>query len=91
VKGHFLSIEIGGVSERLEVRCTQCGPSEDSKENNDTDVGAVNSSLGSPEAQSNVLVPSSTTLAHPLRLCRLGLWILEDMRLLLKGTFRLHR
>ena len=34
-----------------------------------TNVGALNGSLGRPEAQANILVPSSATLSNSLRLC----------------------
>lgn len=53
-----------------------------------TDVVALNGGLGRTEAQTNVLVPSSATLARSGAL-RLGLGVLEDVRLLLESTLRL--
>ena len=44
-----------------------------------TDVLALNGSLGGPETQTNVLVPSPTALARPGRL-DLGLAVEEDYR-----------
>lgn len=53
-----------------------------------TDVAALNGVLGGSEAQTDVLVPSSATLARASRL-RLDLGVLEDVRLLLESTLRL--
>jgi hypothetical protein len=54
-----------------------------------TDIGALNGGLWRPEAQSDVLVPSSPALADSARLgLRLG--VEEDVRLLLESALRLH-
>lgn len=53
-----------------------------------TDVAALNGSLGGTETQTNVLVPSSSTLARSGAL-GLGLGVQEDVRLLLESTLRL--
>jgi hypothetical protein len=54
-----------------------------------TDVGALNRGLWCPEAQPDVLVPSSSILAGSARLgLRLG--VEEDVRLLLESALRLH-
>lgn len=55
-----------------------------------TDVGAFNGSLGCSEAQSNIFVPSSSTLADSSALCSLDLVVEEDVRLLLVGALGLH-
>lgn len=52
------------------------------------DVAALNGSLGGTETQTNVLVPSSSTLARSGAL-GLGLGVQEDVRLLLESTLRL--
>lgn len=53
-----------------------------------TDVAALNGSLGRPEAQTNVLIPSAATLASLAGLgLRLG--VKEDVRLLLESALRL--
>ncbi len=49
----------------------------------------LNRSLWCSESQTNVLVPSSSSLADGPGL-RLGLRVQEDMGLLLEGTLRLH-
>jgi hypothetical protein len=48
----------------------------------------LNRSLWCPEAQSNVLVPSSSTLSDAGLRLRLG--VQEDVRLLLERTLRLN-
>jgi hypothetical protein len=53
-----------------------------------TDVAALNGGLGGSETQTDVLVPSSATLARSGAL-GLGLRVLEDVRLLLESTLRL--
>ena len=53
-----------------------------------TDVAALNGGLGGTETQTDVLVPSATTLARTSAL-RLDLGVLEDVRLLLESTLRL--
>jgi hypothetical protein len=54
-----------------------------------TNIGPLNRRLRCPESQSNVFVPSSSTLAGSARLgLRLG--VEEDMRLLLESALRLH-
>lgn len=54
-----------------------------------TDVVSLNRGLGCPEAQSNVLVPSASSLADSARLgLRLG--VEEDVRLLLESALRLN-
>lgn len=53
-----------------------------------TDVAALNSVDGGTETQTNVLVPSSSTLARSGAL-GLGLGVQEDVRLLLESTLRL--
>ena len=53
-----------------------------------TDVAALNGGLRGSETQTNVLVPSSATLARSGGL-GLGLRVLEDVRLLLESTLRL--
>lgn len=53
-----------------------------------TDVAALNGGLGGSETQTDVLVPSSATLARSGGL-GLGLRVLEDVRLLLESTLRL--
>jgi hypothetical protein len=54
-----------------------------------TDVGSLNGGLWCPESQSNVLVPSSSSLADSARLgLRLG--VEEDVRLLLESALRLN-
>lgn len=53
-----------------------------------TDVGALNGSLGRPEAETDFLVPSATTLSDSLGL-GLGLGVQEDVRLLLESALRL--
>ena len=53
-----------------------------------TDVVALNGGLGGLEAQTDILVPSAARLARASRL-RLGLGVLEDVRLLLESTLRL--
>lgn len=52
------------------------------------DVVALNGGLGGLEAQTDILVPSAASLARASRL-RLGLGVLEDVRLLLESTLRL--
>jgi hypothetical protein len=59
-----------------------------SKQHAHTDVGSVNGVLGGLEAQTDVLVPSASTLARSGGL-RLDLRVLEDMGLLLESTLRL--
>lgn len=54
-----------------------------------TDVRTLNGSLGGPEAQTDVLVPSLATLSTSLRLAA-GLLVLEDVRLLLVCALALH-
>ena len=54
-----------------------------------TDVVSFNGGLWCSEPQSNVLVPSSSTLADSAGL-RLGLGVEEDVRLLLESALRLH-
>ena len=51
--------------------------------------GALNSSLGRPEAQSDILIPSPTTLSDTLALAALNLGVEEDMGLLLESAFAL--
>lgn len=53
------------------------------------DVCALNGSLWCPEAQPNVLVPSSPTLSDSCALRSLCLLVNEDMWLLLVGALRL--
>lgn len=53
-----------------------------------TDVVTLNRSLWCSEAQSNVLVPSSSTLSDAGLRLRLG--VQEDVRLLLERALRLH-
>lgn len=53
-----------------------------------TDVAALNGGLGGSETKTDVLVPSSATLARSGAL-GLGLRVLEDVRLLLESTLRL--
>ena len=53
-----------------------------------TDVAALNGSLGGTETQTNILIPSSATLARSGAL-GLGLGVEEDVRLLLERTLRL--
>lgn len=53
-----------------------------------TDVAALNGSLGGTETQTNILIPSSATLARSGGL-GLGLGVKEDVRLLLESTLRL--
>ena len=60
-----------------------------SRKSQHTDVVSLNGGLWCSESQSNVLVPSSSTLANSARL-RLGLGVEEDVRLLLESTFRLY-
>ena len=54
-----------------------------------TDVGTLNGGLWCAESQSNVLVPSSSSLANSAGL-RLRLGVQEDVRLLLESALRLH-
>lgn len=53
-----------------------------------TDVAALNGSVGGTETQTNILVPSSSSLARSGAL-GLGLGVQEDVRLLLESTLRL--
>jgi hypothetical protein len=53
-----------------------------------TDVAALNGGLGGTETQTNILVPSSSSLARSGAL-GLGLGVQEDVRLLLESTLRL--
>jgi hypothetical protein len=53
-----------------------------------TNIASINRSLGGSETQTDVLVPSSATLAWPRRL-GLDLRVQEDMGLLLERTLRL--
>ena len=53
-----------------------------------TNVVTLNRRLWCPETQSNVLVPSSSTLSNAGLRLRLG--VQEDVRLLLERTLRLH-
>ena len=55
-----------------------------------TDVCAFNCGFWCSEAQPNVLEPSSATLSYSCALGFLALRVLEDVRLLLIGTLRLH-
>ena len=55
-----------------------------------TNVCAFDCSLWCPEAQPNVLVPSSPTLSDSGALCSLDFLVDEDVRLLLVGAFRLY-
>ena len=55
-----------------------------------TDICSVNSSLRCLESQSDILEPSSSTLADSLALCSLALLVEENVRLLLESTFRLN-
>lgn len=52
------------------------------------DVAALNGGLGGSETQTNILIPSSATLARSAGLGS-GLRVLEDVRLLLESTLRL--
>lgn len=52
------------------------------------DVAALNGSLGGTETQTNILVPSSSSLTRSGAL-GLGLGVQEDVRLLLESTLRL--
>ena len=54
-----------------------------------TNVGALDSGLGRPEAQSDVLIPSPTTLSDTLALAALSFGVEEDVRLLLESAFAL--
>jgi hypothetical protein len=54
-----------------------------------TNVVALDGSLGSPEAQTDVLVPSPATLSYTLGLAALALGVQEDMRLLLESALAL--
>lgn len=54
-----------------------------------TNVGALDGGFGCPEAQSNVLIPSPTTLSDTLALAALGFGVEEDVRLLLESAFAL--
>jgi hypothetical protein len=54
-----------------------------------TDVASLNGGLWGSESQSNVLVPSSTTLANSGGL-GLRLRVEEDVRLLLESALRLY-
>lgn len=56
-----------------------------------TDVGALNGSLWRPEAQPNVLEPSSSTLPSFCALGSLGFGIHKNVRLFLESSLRLHR
>jgi hypothetical protein len=58
------------------------------KEFSRTNVAALNGGLGGSEAQTDVLVPSSASLARSSGL-GLDLGVLEDVRLLLVSTLRL--
>lgn len=53
-----------------------------------TDVGALNGGLGGSETQTDILVPSSTSLARSGSLGS-DLGVLEDVRLLLESALRL--
>lgn len=53
-----------------------------------TDIGTLNGGLWGSETQSNVLVPSSSTLSNSGRLS-LRFGVLEDVRLLLESALRL--
>jgi len=53
------------------------------------DVVSFNGGLGRPEAQADIFVPSSSTLADSPALCGLGFVVEEDMRLLLVGALGL--
>ena len=54
-----------------------------------TNVGALDSGLGRPEAQSDVLIPSPTTLPDTLALAALSFGVEENVRLLLESAFAL--
>lgn len=54
-----------------------------------TNVGALDGSLGSPEAETDVLVPSPATLSDTLGLAALALGVQEDVRLLLESALAL--
>ena len=80
VNGHFLSIgkSLKPNSHRIQLLLP-------------TNVASLDRGLGCPEAQTNVFVPSSTSLAGSL--CRLQLSVFvveEDVRLLLVSALRLH-
>jgi len=53
------------------------------------DICSLNSSLWCSETQTDIFVPSSTTLSDLSALCRFRLGIEEDVRLLLVGALRL--
>jgi len=53
------------------------------------DICSLNSSLWRPKPQSNIFVPSSSSLSHTLALRTFDLGVEEDMGLLLEGTLRL--
>ncbi len=55
-----------------------------------TNVCAFDGSFRRPEAQSDVFEPSSPSLTYSCALGSLAFRILEDVRLLLKSTLRLH-
>ncbi len=55
-----------------------------------TNVCAFDGSFRRPEAQSDVFEPSSPSLTYSCALGPLAFRILEDVRLLLKSTLRLH-
>ncbi len=55
-----------------------------------TDICALNRGLRRPEAQPDVLEPSSPSLPYSRALGPLALRILKDVRLLLECTLRLH-
>jgi hypothetical protein len=57
---------------------------------NHTNVCALNRGLRCPEAQPNVFVPSSSTLAYSCALRSLGLLVDKNMRLLLISALRLY-
>ena len=83
VKGHFLS--------RIPCQTTSSKSKAPSRSLRDrTNVCALNRSLRCPEAQPNVLVPSSPTLSDSGALRSLDLLIDEDMRLFLERAFRLY-
>lgn len=52
-------------------------------------IGALDGGLGCPEAQSDVLIPSPTTLSDTLALAALSFGVEEDVRLLLESAFTL--
>ena len=86
VKGHFLSVP----KSYQKTMCREVSL-ERLVMKTHTDVGSLNRCLRGPEAQTDIFVPSPSTLADSPALGLEGFVVEEDVGLFLKGTLGLDR